>query len=146
MTGPSSEPTDAGIEAHLLSVSPQAWAAIWSAADDVAAEPVHLTWEGGGQMLPYPVYSPAVQRLRTALGALVVVFSWPGWTGVHRYRGGSGMAEAPVADAVRMVTAVLRSERFTDGSIDGALRDGTLSAAVERLRAWHAQRDRTDRA
>ena len=53
--------------------------------------------------------------------------------GLLRHRGGRGMDDAPVEDAVRMATAVLRSERFSDGSIEGALRDGTLQAAVRRV-------------
>jgi hypothetical protein len=149
---PGGEPSDADWEAHLRGVPAAAWAAIWTAHAEVAAETEHVRWEGGGQSgttvidgeerpvysVGYPVYSPAVERLRTALGVLIVPFNWMDWDGIVRYRGGRDMATAPVADAARMVTAVLRSERFADGSIDGALRDQTLPAAIERLRAWHA--------
>lgn len=146
---PGGEPTDDDIERHLRGVPAEVWDAIWDAAAEVGAESVHVRWEGGVERsaggteptvssLPYPVYSAATDRLRSALGALVVPFSWPEWEGVRRYRGGAQMQQAPVADAVRMVTAVLRSERFTDGSIAGAIEDGTLSAALERLRLWHS--------
>ena len=64
--------------------------------------------------------------------------AWPQWAGIERYRAGTGMDSAPVEDAVRMVTAVIRSERFGDGSIEGALRDGTLQAAVRRTLTWAA--------
>ncbi|MEV6323868.1 DUF6508 domain-containing protein [Nocardia sp. NPDC051787] len=46
---------------------------------------------------------------------------------------------APVADAARMLTAVVRAERFCDGAILAALRDGTLPAALQRLRIWYQQ-------
>jgi hypothetical protein len=151
---PDLVPRDADLVAHLKSVAPEHWDEIWQALADVLAEDVHLDWEGGGQVdvrvidgeerpvfqMPYPVYSPAVDRLRTALGVLVVPFAWPQWDGVQRYRAGRGMADAPVADAVRMITAVLRSERFTDGSIAGAIDDDTLPAAVRRLRSWYDAR------
>ena len=133
---PGGEPTDADWETHVDGVAARDWAEIWSAHEAVAAEADHVQWDSLG----YPIYSPAVERLRTALGALVIPFGWMDWDGVARYRGGRGMGTAPVADAARMITAVLRSERFTDGSIDGALRDGTLPAAIERLRAWSTRR------
>ena len=47
------------------------------------------------------------------------------------------MAAAPVADAARMVTAVIRGERFGDGTIAAALDDGTLLAAAARLLHWY---------
>lgn len=146
------EPTDASIEALLASVPSEHWDEIAAAFDALQADAGEaLHWEGGQQVgvrvvdgeerpvvqMPYAVYSPAVERLRSALGALVVPFAWPQWEGVQRYRRGRGMAQAPVADAVRMITAVLRSERFTDGSIAGALDDGTLPAAVRRVCAWY---------
>jgi hypothetical protein len=143
-------PADAEIENVLATVPPDRWEAIWSAWDEVAKDTEPLHWEGGEQVgvhvvdgvekpvlqMPYAVYSPAVERLRGALGAIVVPFAWPQWEGVSRYRGGREVAAAPVADAVRLITAVLRSERFTDGSIAGAIEDGTLGAAVQRLRRW----------
>ena len=148
---PDLEPTDAEIETRLRAVAPAYREAMWSALADVLDEDEHLHWEGGQQVgvrvvdgeerpvtqMPYAVYSAAADRLRVALGALVVPFAWPDWDGVHRYRGGQGLAEAPVADAVRMIIAVLRSERFSDGSIAGAIEDDTLPAAVRRVRAWY---------
>jgi Family of unknown function (DUF6508) len=140
-------------EGVLRGVSSDQWDEIWSALDEVIVDPEPIRWEGGGPAgtttingvehpvtsLAYPVYSAAVERLRAALGVLVVPFAWPEWDGVRRYRGGRGMAGAPAADAVRMITAVLRSERFSDGSIAGAIADDSLPAAVRRLRVWHGQ-------
>ena len=128
------------------------WSTLWEAVDAVDAEASHATWAGGEVVdtivvdgvekpvtqVPYPMYSDAVERLRTLVGqlGLIVVYDWMGWDGIDRYRGGNGMAEAPVGDAVRMVTAIIRSERFGDGNIEGALNDGTFQAALARLRTW----------
>lgn len=151
-TGPSPEPpAEPAVQAVLATVTAEQWSRLWAAADAAAGESTPATWAGGqtititgadgGQrpvmQMPYPVYSDAMERLLGVIGelGLVVPFEWMQWDGVERYRGGAGMAAAPVGDAVRMITAVVRSERFCDGSIEGAWQDGTLPAALARLRA-----------
>jgi hypothetical protein len=56
---------------------------------------------------------------------------------VASYRGPTALDAAPVADAVRMTTAIVRADRFTEGTIGATLADGTLAAALRRLRRWH---------
>ena len=145
---PEDPAVDATIRLALAAVPPEAWAELGDALDGV--EPLgpdgYASWvEGGADAdgvvhLGWPTYAAEVERLRSAIGAagLVVPYAWPQWTGIERYRTGTGMDAAPVEDAVRMVTAVIRSERFGDGSIEGALRDGTLQAAVRRTLTWAA--------
>jgi hypothetical protein len=36
-----------------------------------------------------------------------------------------------------MVTAIVRAERFSEGTIGATLEDGTLFAALRRIRRWH---------
>jgi hypothetical protein len=137
----------------LAAVSADEWAALWRALDAMAAEREHADWAGGETRvdadgrtvttMPYPVYRPAVEALRSAIGGtpLIIPFAWPDWSDLPRYRDDpAGLASAPVADALRMVIAILRSERFTDGSIEGALQSGLLQAALGRLRRWAAER------
>ena len=148
---------EAAMQAALHAVPPDAWSEIAAALSEVLAEPDHLRWEGGNQVgvmvvdgvekpvtqVPYAVYTPAVERLRSALGWFVVPYAWPDWDGIQRYRTGRGMADAPATDAVRMITAVLRSERFGEGSIGGAINDGTLPAAVRRVLVWRDEQRRS---
>jgi hypothetical protein len=68
---------------------------------------------------------------------LVVPFDWPAWFSPDRYPGGRGLEAAPVADAVRLITAYVRGDRFSSGSLNAGLRDGTLRAAVARLWACY---------
>jgi hypothetical protein len=91
--------------------------------------------------MPYAEYTEAVERVRSCLGSVgaFVVFPWSEWDGLDRLRGLSALDAAPAADAVRMLTAIIRSERFTEGSIAGAISEGTFSAAVRRLLRWHAE-------
>jgi hypothetical protein len=42
------------------------------------------------------------------------------------YRGGGGLEAAPVAEAVRMATAIVRADRFTEGALAASLTDGTF--------------------
>ena len=43
------------------------------------------------------------------------------------------MAGAPVADAMRLVTVIVRGEHFCDGNSAKAIEDGSLLAAAERI-------------
>ena len=131
---------DGAILTSISQTDSQIWDELRSALDAVEGLPSdgYCAWVKSADSLPWPEYGPEVNRLRDVIAAagLIVVFPWPEWSGVHRYRAGTGMDLAPVEDAVRMTTAVLRSERFVDGSIEGALSDGTLQAALRRVLAW----------
>jgi hypothetical protein len=131
------------------------WTALWQALDAVAAVSDYATWAAGDSRTdadgrtvttwPYPVYHPTVEALRSAIGGarLMVPFAWPDWVDLPRYRDDpAALRKAPVADAVRMVVAVVRSERFTDGSLEGALTSGLLQAALGRIRRWTAEHGR----
>ncbi len=134
------EPSDRQIEAMLVAAPAEQWATLWETVDDLEREDNHATWAGVGEgQLPYVVYSEVVQRTLRAVDdlGLVVPFNWSKWDGIKKYRGGDRLDEATVADAVRMLTAIVRAERFSDGTIAGALGDGTFLAALGRIRRWY---------
>lgn len=153
LTTDEADPTDADIEALLRRAPADTWVALWSAVDELEREDEHMTWGGGQQIdttivdrverpvlqMPYAIYSSAAEHLVQALyevGA-VVPFNWPDWDGAKTYRGRTALDAAPVADAVRMATAIIRADRFSDGTIGATLQDGTLLGALRRLRRWH---------
>ena len=146
------DPSDHDIELILQRATVQDWDSLWAAVNAVEREAEHLTWGGGQQVdttlvdgverpvfqMPYAVYSEATERMLQALydiGA-IVPFNWPDWHGVKTYRGGDRLDSAPVADAVRMTTAIIRADRFSEGTIGAMLNDGTLLAALRRIRRW----------
>ncbi len=137
---PEDPSVDAAIRASIEATPQEAWDELRRALEAVEALPAnaYCTWVEASGSLPWPDYAPEVDRLRDLIAAagLVVPYPWPKWSGIERHRGGAGMDTAPVEDAVRMTTAVLRSERFGDGNIEGALQNGTLQAAVRRVLAW----------
>lgn len=145
---------EAQIAAALARGDDADWVALWDAVDDLAEETTFARWAGGEVIrttivdgeerpvlqMPYPVYADSVQRVRRQLTALqlTVVFDWPRWEGARRYREDrAALADAPVGDALRLLTAIQRSERFGDGNIEGALTNGVMQAALARLRHWY---------
>ena len=150
-------PVDAAIAAALARASTEDWESLWDAVDALADETTFATWarpdivgttvidgeERPVYQMPYPLYAASVERIRECLGALglIVPFDWMNWDGLNRYRDDpAALASAPVADAVRLVTAIQRSERFGDGNIEGALISGVMQAALARLRSWYKDR------
>jgi hypothetical protein len=147
------DPTDQEIEGLLQGASQYRWVALWAAVDQVEAETEHVTWGGGQQVdttvvdgverpllqMPYAIFSDALERLIRSLYELgvIVSFNWPDWHGDKTYARGRGLDTAPVADAVRMVTAIVRADRFSEGTIAAMLDDGTLLAALGRIRHWY---------
>lgn len=152
----SDTPTDAEIEARLTAATSEQWEALDAAVRAISSESELATWSRMEQAgtttvdgverpvyrMPYVHYAPAVDRLLGCMAAVgaSLVFDWMAWDGAERLRGPTALAAAPVADAVRMVTAIRRAERFAEGSIAATLEDGTLLAAAHRLLTWHTGR------
>src|SRR3954471_20377799 len=145
---------DANISAALARTVDQDWTALWDAVDALSTETTFASWtqsdvvgttivdgeERPVHRVPYPIYAESVELVRRRLGALglFVPFDWMSWDGVQRYRDDpSSLAPAPVGDAVRLLTAIQRAERFGDGNIEGALESGVMQAALARLRRWY---------
>jgi hypothetical protein len=85
------------------------------------------------------VYAPHVERLFELLGKSSVIssFDWVAWLQsaranelLHETR---SVADADLEDVRRLLTALVRRERFDGGSIILAIERGIVSAAVRRL-------------
>ena len=99
----------------------------------------------GHTHMPWYRFSPAAEAFLQDAGALVEPFDWPAWlatTDGQRLRDPAAVATASVEDLRRLLTAVLRSDRFTEGSIAGAWESGLLLAIVRRARELAVGRDR----
>lgn len=135
---------DRRIEAAMAAHPPERWRELFAAAD--ALEPADLVvGAGGGQELRpgvfqmrFPVYSDAINRIRGMLAALdvVVVFDWMDWANGFRYSA-QIVPDMPIADVARLTTAILRGERFADGTIARAVEFGVFTAVLDRLRVWY---------
>jgi Family of unknown function (DUF6508) len=135
-------PDDATLVMVLDPQQTDAWRALVELDEDFRARPHadhDCVWpERPGQM-PYPDYSARVQaawKLLQEVGAVTPVYHW------MQQQPPALDAEGKVnaADAVRLATTIIRSERFGDGNIGAAVNTGVLQAVVAALAAWYRDR------
>jgi hypothetical protein len=150
------DPEDREVEEALRRAPAEAWRELFEVAHRYLAQSEHVAWEGGQELgttvgeerpvvqMPYAVYSQDVDRIVALLYEIGAVFpfDWPRWEGIERYRGPSALGPAPLADAARMATAIVRGDRFCEGLLGAAIEDGTFGAILERLlRCYDSERD-----
>jgi hypothetical protein len=90
--------------------------------------------------MPYPTYHAVVERILELLeeiGAVQPILDWPTWYERHQPSLPEQVAELSAADAVRLTTAIVRSERFADGVVATAIDQGVFGALLHRLLHWH---------
>jgi hypothetical protein len=145
--------SDQVLEEALAAAPVALWEELFRVADAFLAEEEHTTWGGGQQIettivdgkerpvlqMPYAVYSGSVNRIVRLLYDIGVVhsFDWVHWDDAARYRDPAALRMAPVADAARMATGIIRNDRFCEGAIGSAIRSGLFGAVVERLLRWY---------
>jgi ADP-ribosylglycohydrolase len=105
------------------------------------------TTEGGVTNLPYYTFGPAGEAFLAAVarGGWVFPFDWGAWLGTEEGKALKDDREAaaratPLALA-RLLTAIVRSDRFSEGSIAGAFESGLLAAIARRATALLAELD-----
>jgi Family of unknown function (DUF6508) len=148
--------TDEEVERRLLAAPEARWSELSAAVAALDAEDDHGRWAGGEPVdtvtvdgieravlqMPYVVYNDPVPRVIQCVYALgaSLPFDWRSWDGFSRYPQGRGLDAAPVAESVRMVTAIVRADRFSEGTILASLHDGTFNSAIRRLWHWHDEK------
>lgn len=60
-------------------------------------------------------------------------FDWVEWNAGSGTWDAERTAGVSIADAVRLITTIVRGDRFNEGLLDSKLADGTLPAAVQRV-------------
>ena len=96
----------------------------------------------GRTIMPWYRFSPAADAFLRDAGALVEPFDWPAWLQTSdgmRLRDPDAVRDADAADLARLLTAILRSDRFTEGSLAGAHESGLLTAILRRAKALTSQ-------
>ncbi|MCU1473713.1 DUF6508 domain-containing protein [Amnibacterium sp.] len=140
------DPTDEEILAALRSAPADAVERLRHAVGAYRSATAPLVeWRGGRDPAgtaaadsAYPVYDDRVWELLGALQAVgaFVVFDWMHWKRAAVVRDVRLAVSAPVADLARLVTVLLRGERFGDGVIAGAVDAGVLPVLGERVLAF----------
>jgi hypothetical protein len=101
----------------------------WEPSTTAADGSLHLGW--------YRFSAEAEAFLADArAGGWLTPFDWPAWLespeGAALAEDPAAVAGASVEDLQRLLTAIVRSERFGEGSIAGAYESGLLTAIVRR--------------
>ncbi|WP_441251735.1 DUF6508 domain-containing protein [Kitasatospora sp. McL0602] len=135
---PGADPGDAVLLAQLDRSRTAEWLRLGELVRGWAVEEEDVVWSLKPGVMPYPVYGERVTtvcELLASLGAVTPRYHWmafplPPLSREETYRPG---------DAVRAATAVVRGERFGDGTIGAAHFDGTLQAIAAALVAWYQE-------
>jgi hypothetical protein len=102
------------------------WTPAWTRADGVIAM-AYFTLSDVGE---------SFHRAAASNGWVDPAVDWVAWSqseDAHRFRDDpSSVADATADDLRRLLTAVIRAERFGDGEIEAAWRSGLLTAIVRR--------------
>ena len=87
----------------------------------------------------YPEYGARIEtvcRLLAEVGAVTPAYHW-----VRQKPPALGTdGKVGPGDAVRLATTIIRAERFGDGNIERAVKEGVLQAVIAALVAWYRDR------
>jgi hypothetical protein len=116
---------------------------IFELLDELAGMKHVATWRGGDVLeerpdgtrvlqMPWLESSEPLRDLTELLYGcgLVLKFDWGRWGEQSGYGRGRSLEELTVADAVRVITALVRSDRFVDGALAASVEDGPLPLAI----------------
>lgn len=110
-------------------------------APDAAFGRWEAQWEDaeGRIHLPYFVPGPACEAFGAAVGRggwVIFGFDWPAWASTAEAqalrRDPAALAAATPDQLARLLTALVRSERFSEGTLDEAFESGLLARIARR--------------
>ena len=102
------------------------------------------TWEGGRPdehgviQMPWFSYNETVDRFHRELGALqwIYPFDWPAWAataeGTRLISDPDAIATASAGDLAKVLTSIIRGDRFHEGAFAAAFERGTIAAITRR--------------
>lgn len=122
---------DAGDDVFLAvldAVTPGQWARLRVVLNDLDHLRPESSWPD------YAVEARVLMDLLYEMG-LVVPFDWPAWWARRATLPVVATSEVSAADAVRLITVFLRTDRFDEVEFGARIAEGTLPALLERLLA-----------
>lgn len=144
---PSTPEDDSTIVMALDSVTPQQWTQLEAATDALtdmlgppviwaSPDPLAESADDTGRLVrqfTYPDYADEVTAVieRLYKSGLIVSFDWQSW--VAAQPASSGISGSDQVTAVKYLTAVVRGERFSDGTIAAAIDSGQFAEALRAL-------------
>jgi ADP-ribosyl-[dinitrogen reductase] hydrolase len=86
--------------------------------------------------LPYYTYHPDSDRIRGVLGknGFVIVFTWPEWVEGRRFsKKPELLQQASLQTLRKLITAHIRTDRFSEGHLASVIESGLMAAILHRL-------------
>ena len=137
---------DEAVRRALADVPEAKWRALERLVEELSTADLSTEWvrpeprivvrDGVEQKIhhfPYPQYAPAVIAAEAALYdmGLIMGFDWPSWSESQRYFDGEPVEDRVVA--AKLLTAVVRAERFSEGSLAATVESGVFAGALRVL-------------
>jgi hypothetical protein len=138
---------DDPVIAGLLTAPRSAWVRFLDAADVVALIDHYGVWRGGLTVegddgvvdMPWVDYVAEVDRLVQSLYEVNAVVECHGIE-MDIARQVAVADPANATEIVRLISTIVRIDRFSEGQLLRALEDGTLPVLIRRLAAWYRGR------
>jgi len=89
--------------------------------------------------MPWYELTPRATAFVRALAAIMITFDWPTWAATDEaqalYRDRAALANATPDELARLVTAVVREDRFNEGALGDSFEAGVMAAIARRAAA-----------
>jgi hypothetical protein len=137
----TNEPND--LLQHLQTLDEDDWAPLWALIPELEATDDFGTWEGiqsmsGGIQMPYFVASPVVERLMATIVRLhiMVPFEWRQWEAGRKIveRGDFHPEDHSLVDCCRLLTYMVRADRFHEGLIGNCCAKGLVTQILKAMK------------
>lgn len=107
---------------------------------------------GNVMVMPYFIFSEGAEKLLKVFykqGWALTEFDWPAWAQTREYaqlrEGKAALAKANPDQLARLLTVVIRQDRFVEGSLNVAYKSGLLVKIMRRAAELEAEMPKTAR-
>jgi hypothetical protein len=142
---------------HVASLTPRQWQQVFEFIPETERTEEFGSYGGGRQIAPGFVLASyhtssglASSFMRTMYSlSLVINFDWSHWKEGERMIEAKNFKGQDTITLLKLLTAIIRNDRFCEGYLDGKFYDGTVLAILKELKGRVNEEqpsERTDRA
>lgn len=129
-----------GLSEHLDSISKEEWNRLFAFIPRIEEAPLFGEWEEAGDFayyIPSALVSEFLKRIYEM--GIVVDFHWGKWEeGARLFRDPkSDYVQCSPLTLVKLLTAIVRSDRFVEGVLVTAFEDGKILEILKGLRVYY---------
>jgi len=130
---------------HLKSITPTEWSKLFELNERIMKSKSFGEMAGGEKIeedvstFPYWKWSDIATEFNNTVHdmKLILSFDWPGWEeGIQLLKDGKqAFQDLDEITLCKLLTVIVRADRFSDSTLVGALEDGTISKILLALKA-----------